>query len=265
VVQRRTRASLASLLLLCSSGALALDPSLDVSQYAHTAWKIRDGFTRGTITAIAQTPDGYLWLGTEFGLLRFDGVRAVPWQPQGEQLPASYIGDLAVTRDGTLWIGTTKGLASWSDNRLTHHPEVAGRLVAKIRQDRGGTLWFGAWDLEGAKPGRLCAVVSAKIQCEEHEGFGPVILSVYPDHLGNLWVSTGTGLWRWKPGPPEHYSFPGMVKADDLIEDESGALLLATIDGLKRLAGGRVQIHSLPGLDAVPRPKSFLRSSDGTL
>ena len=64
-----------SLLLLCPS-ALALDPSLDVSQYAHMSWRVRDGFTRGTILAITQTPDGYLWLGTEFGLYRFDGVRA---------------------------------------------------------------------------------------------------------------------------------------------------------------------------------------------
>src|SRR5215469_8597079 len=55
---------------------LALDPSLDVSQYAHTAWTIRDGITRGAVYPIAQTPDGYLWLGANFGLLCFDGVRA---------------------------------------------------------------------------------------------------------------------------------------------------------------------------------------------
>ena len=67
-----------AILLACCRCASALDPSLDVSQYAHTAWKIRDGFSKGIIYAIAQTPDGYLWLGTEFGLLRFDGVRAVP-------------------------------------------------------------------------------------------------------------------------------------------------------------------------------------------
>src|ERR1700758_800112 len=67
--------------------AFALDPTLDVNQYAHTAWRIREGFTKGYIHAIAQTPDGYLWLGTEFGLLRFDGVRAVSWTPpSGEQL-----------------------------------------------------------------------------------------------------------------------------------------------------------------------------------
>ena len=93
-----------------AAGAFALDPSLDISQYAHTAWKIREGFIKGIIMAIAQTPDGYLWLGTEFGLLRFDGVRAVPWQPPaGEQLPSSKIRSLLVARDGTLWIGTMQG------------------------------------------------------------------------------------------------------------------------------------------------------------
>src|SRR5215472_10767236 len=74
---------------LCARSVLALDPSLDISQYAHTAWKVRDGFTKGAIYAIAQTPDGYLWLGTEFGLFRFDGVRTVSWQPPPDQdLPA---------------------------------------------------------------------------------------------------------------------------------------------------------------------------------
>ena len=55
--------------------AFALNPSLDISQYAHKAWTIREGFFKGMISSIAQTPDGYLWLGTEFGLLRFDGIQ----------------------------------------------------------------------------------------------------------------------------------------------------------------------------------------------
>jgi ligand-binding sensor domain-containing protein len=54
--------------LLGSYPVLALDPSLDVSQYAHTSWTVRDGFSLGNVYAMAQTPDGYLWLGSEFGL-----------------------------------------------------------------------------------------------------------------------------------------------------------------------------------------------------
>jgi len=78
---------LACLLVWCPC-ALALNPALDVSQYAHTAWKVREGFAKGSILSIAQTPDGYLWVGTAFGLYRFDGVRNVPWQPAGQHLPS---------------------------------------------------------------------------------------------------------------------------------------------------------------------------------
>ena len=91
--RKQARAWIAlGVLLACCGCAFALDPSLDISQYAHTAWKAGDGFSKGIIYAIDQTPDGYLWLGTEFGLLRFDGVRAVPWQPPaGEHLPSGPI------------------------------------------------------------------------------------------------------------------------------------------------------------------------------
>src|SRR5271166_2208722 len=71
--------TLGALNALCWSPALAaLDPSLDISQYGHTAWTSRNGFLSGAVYTIAQTPDGYLWLGTQTGLYRFDGVRAVP-------------------------------------------------------------------------------------------------------------------------------------------------------------------------------------------
>src|SRR5258708_6836567 len=122
-----------AILLACSTCARALDPPLDVSQYAHTSWKIREGFSKGIIYAIAQTPDGYLWLGTEFSLLRFDGVRAVPWQPPADQhLPSNDIWSLLAARDGTLWIGTTKGLAAWKDGKLTQFPELAGEYVSRL-------------------------------------------------------------------------------------------------------------------------------------
>ncbi len=83
------------LLLASSSYVVALNSSLDIRQYAHTAWRIDDGFGKGIIRALAQTPDGYLWLGTEFGLLKFDGVRTVPWEPPADQpLPSNDVRSL---------------------------------------------------------------------------------------------------------------------------------------------------------------------------
>src|SRR5262249_7780283 len=149
-------------LLAWCPGALALNPALDISQYAHTAWKIRDGFTKGAIRGIAQTPDGYLWLGTEFGLVRFDGVRPVPWQPPPNQyLPDNFIWSLLAARDGTLWIGTAKGLASWKDGKLTQYPELAGQYIFKLLEDRGGTVWVAGVGF----PGRLCAIRNGSVEC----------------------------------------------------------------------------------------------------
>src|SRR2546428_3698686 len=166
-------ALLACVLIACEPNAYALDPALDVSQYAHTAWKIRDGFTKGIINSIAQTPDGYLWLGTEFGLLRFDGVRAVPWQPPTDQpLPSSLIIGLLAAHDGTLWIGTSKGLASWRDGKLTRYPELEGERVFRLLENREGAVWAGTI----GPTGRLCAIQKGSVQCygeDEISSSGP--------------------------------------------------------------------------------------------
>src|SRR5882757_11386300 len=132
VIARRALIAV-GIVLACSPGAFGLNPALDASQYAHTAWKIREGFSKGFSFSIAQTPDGYLWLGTEFGLLRFDGARAVPWQPPpGQQLPSTHITCLMVSRDGTLWIGTAKGLASYRNGQLTRHSDITGRAIHSL-------------------------------------------------------------------------------------------------------------------------------------
>src|SRR5262249_54143926 len=149
-------------------GTYALDPALDVSQYAHTAWKIREGFCKGTISSIAQTADGYLWLGTEFGLLRFDGVRNVSWQaPPDQALPSSRINSLLAGRDGRLWIGTSNGLASWKDGKLTQYSELAGQSIRAMLEDHEGTVWAGTL---GTPTGRLCAIRNGSVQCYGEDG-----------------------------------------------------------------------------------------------
>ena len=126
----------------------------------HTAWKVRDGFTKGIISSVAQTPDGYLWLGTEFGLVRFDGVRTVPWEsPSGQRLPSNQITSLVATRDGTIWIGTRNGLASLNHEILTIYPQLAGQWIHSMIQDHEGTIWAGGAGLRSRHSRHECTVL----------------------------------------------------------------------------------------------------------
>lgn len=195
-----------SLLAQCPC-AFALNPALDVGQYAHTAWTVREGFSQGAIFSLAQTPEGYLWLGTDFGLLRFDGVRTVAWPPpSNQQLPSSsVICLLAARRDGTLWIGTAKGLASWKGSSITLYPEFAGQKVVSLLEDRDGSVWVGVYAVPA---GKLCTVQNARVQCNENAGVGQGVFSLYEDGHGTLWAGATDALWRWKPGPPRRYPLP---------------------------------------------------------
>ena len=257
-----------SLLLLCPS-ARALDPSLDVSQYAHTVWKMRDGFTRGTIWAIAQTPDGYLWLGTEFGLYRFDGVRAVPWQPPpGQDLPSPVVYNLLVARDGALWIGTMNGVASWKGGKLTRYPEIDGQMIWALREDREGTMWSGG--VIGTFPGpeTLCAIGRSGVRCYGKDGSlgRGMVESVYEDRKGDLWAATGTGIWRWKPGPPKFYPLPmGVRPLEGFTEDDGGKLLIGIEGGLRRFSDGKLGAYPLPGTVRPFLTRRLLRDHDGGL
>jgi len=240
-------------LLLGPAPVLALDPSLDVSQYGHTAWTVRDGFSVGAIFAMAQTPDGYLWLGSEFGLFRFDGVHAVPWQPPaGQHLPDKPY-SLLVTRDGTLWIGTFAGLVSWSGGKLTQYPEVGQVFVTSLLEDRDGTVWAGIQGSAADTPiGRLCAIRSGRAQCYGEDGaLGSFVWSLGEDSSGAVWAGAESGLWRWKPGPPKRYAMPGSRIADMTTTDDGRLLVGVSGARLRQFVGDKVE--SYPMRDATNR------------
>jgi len=236
-----------------------------VSQYAHTSWKIRDGFSKGFIYSIAQTPDGYLWLSTGFGLLRFDGVRTLPWEPPaGEHLPSSIIRHLLTARDGRLWIGTDGGLTSWRGGKLSRYPEVVGRAVSALFEDREGTIWVG---MLGTPAGRLCAIRGGRVQCYGEDGsLGQGVASLYEDNGGNLWVGAETGLWRWKPGPAKLYrALEPENLISSLLEDAQGALLIATPSGIRQLVDGKAESYPLPGFGLQFKPHALLPDREGGL
>jgi signal transduction histidine kinase/ligand-binding sensor domain-containing protein len=256
--------ALAGMLLVCPC-AFALDPALDVSQYAHTAWRIREGFTKGVINAIAQTPDGYLWLGTDFGLVRFDGVTTVPWQPPPhQQLPSTYISSLLAARDGTLWIGTLKGLARWKGGQLTSPAELAGRHVHRLLEDREGSVWVGVTEIP---VGELCAIRNGNAKCYGEDGsLGGGISGLYEDTKGNLWLGLKDALCRWRPGPPKFYPLqdePNGIRA--LGEDDDGALLIGMRGGVSRFVGGKIETYPLTRVVRPFDAPTLLRDRDGGL
>jgi len=257
-----------SLLVAVCPRAPALDPSLELTQYTHTAWTAPEGL-KGSTRSVVQTPDGYLWLGTEFGLVRFDGVRFVPWSPPpGQRLPSSNILALLAARDGTLWIGTLDGLASWKDGKLILYPEIHGGVFALL-EDHEGMVWAG-----GAK---LCAIRSGRVECEQAGGNagtglyyrygnrGIGVFSLYEDTNGRLWAGTESGLWRWKPGPPRLYLPKTIDSQQTLVQGEHAAsITFATSTGLEQVTDNKVEDYNLPGVQPFI-PFKLLRDRDGAL
>ncbi len=166
----RKRPTIARRLLLfsifyCFSGGwvAALGPARHISQYAHTAWRIQDGIFSGAPNAITQTTDGYLWIGTQNGLVRFDGVRFVPWVPPDGKRLSTRVFSLLAASDGSLWIGTGTNLAHLKDGDLINYADAAGRFNT-ILQDGNGTVWVVRSRVhDGGGP--LCKVMDTKLRC----------------------------------------------------------------------------------------------------
>src|SRR5580700_1877882 len=128
-------------LALLTVRAGAFDSNKPLTQYTHTVWTHKDGIPSAFIYSIAQTRDGYLWLATTDGLVRFDGVRFVHWRPKtGHTELLGIVRSLCAGRDGSLWIGTAAGLVGHirGDDLTTFS---VGAQVEALLEDRDGTLW----------------------------------------------------------------------------------------------------------------------------
>ena len=141
------RSFLAILLAAVCTHALALDPSLQPSQYVLDNWQIAEGLPQSSAQALARTPDGYLWVGTQEGLARFDGVRFTVFDGGNEPaIPNKHISVLFVDGASRLWIGTRSGLAVLENGQFRPVQSVAGLEHAYIRAIVGGKMgrvWVG--------------------------------------------------------------------------------------------------------------------------
>ncbi len=235
------------LVIAAAARAIALDPQKAISQYIQTVWTTEAGLPQTSIYTVAQTSDGYLWVGTESGLARFDGVRFTVYNRRNTKaLPADYIARLLGARDGSLWIGTDSGLVHQKNGVWTTYTDRGGLSSNDIRalfEAGDGSLWVGtARGLDRLQNGKIQVYGS-------RDGLpGTMVTALKADSAGVLWIATDAGLARF-----DGRRFTAYTALDGLTNNVLSALAIAP-DGsvwmaaahgqLARLMQGRVENES---------------------
>jgi len=236
----------------------ALDPDKPVTGYKVRIWNIESGLPANSVYAVRQTQEDYLWIGTQKGLVRFDGVRFQLYnQALNPRLKSDIIRALFQDQNGTLWIGTQSGgLTSFKEGEFFTYPVTGYPALNRIRalnRDRWGNLWIGS-STEG-------------LTCFSHHRFVTYttkevlphnqVNSMYRDDNDDLWVVTETGIIRViKPGEFKIYAPQTVLPYSMntcLYDNETGELWIGTIGkGLIRWKNGSITVYGrkagLPGL-----------------
>jgi diguanylate cyclase (GGDEF)-like protein len=221
--------------------------SLD-ARYFQRDWRRADGLPGNSVYAIAQAADGYLWVGTENGLVRFDGQAFVAYgaRPSGV-FRSRLVGALAAARDGTLWIGTERGLLRMRGTAVALDGPPGGlaaeAAVSALAEDAGGDLWIGTRTgllRRAAASGRITRVALG----------GTRVVQLLPCEAGEVWVGTESlGAWRYRAGILQQVTTdPGLARetVTGLVRDEDGSILVFTARGARRFRDGDV-VTAAPG------------------
>ena len=213
---------------LSPSPALAINPNLSLTQLGHAAWRLQDGVLPGMPTAIAQTKDGYMWIGTQAGLVRFDGANFVPFVPPPSQGPKiSRITALYGATDGSLWIGAATRLVSqlmqWKGGQL--HLYTPFGFFATIREAPDGSIWAARYHTADDL-GPLCEARKETLICYgSKQGIpfrdaGPLAI----ENSGAIWVATANRLARWQVAHSEIFAPSELARSEELEGYKSVAI-----------------------------------------
>lgn len=220
--------------------ALALNPTYLISQYGHTSWK--DNAGTQVVMRIKQTSDGYLWLATRVGLIRFDGVRFTTFSAGTEKgLESSTMQDLLIDPDGSMWVATLGGgLAHYQSGKFHTYTERDGlpsNDINSLFRDSHGTLWVGT---RGAGIARM---VNGKF-----EGF-PVpippsrITGFVEGPSNSLWIATfGFGVFRLQNGTVKPFTVKDGLPDNHILtlyQDHTGKIWTAGWKGISSWDGRR--------------------------
>lgn len=229
----------AVLILLCVSFAPAVEADRPISQLNHDLWQAKDGLPHQTVQAICQTRDGYVWLGTHGGLVRFDGVKFTNFNHTNtEAIRDNRITSLMEGSDDALWIGTDGGgLVKFKDNNWTTYTTDEGlphNRVRAIFESRDRSVWIGTF---GGGLGQFKDGVFKVYRVEDGLADRHV-LAVAEDRESRLWIGTRNGLNSLENGKLTVYGARENLPRTailKIITDNNGKLWVGGTHGLSRL------------------------------
>jgi ligand-binding sensor domain-containing protein/signal transduction histidine kinase len=248
----------------------ALEPSDAITQYSHAAWTLQEGKLPGAALALTQTVEGTLWIGTESGLLRFDGVSFSRWYPPADgRFPIEYVQALAPGRDGSLWIGTLDGLAHLKDGKVRYYftrQSSTDPVISAILLDGHNTLWIAK---AGFRSGGLCRVETDVLHCFDSAQGLPngAIVSLLEDRLGNLWFGGVGGLYRWNGDAAQIYPLQDPTATiSSIAQGEDNEIIAANgLNPLKHVVGSRLGNYGIQPESPGVETRVLLTDSDGAL
>ena len=273
-------ATVATALLVFSVSGLGLEPSTPLASYGRQSWGMENGLPQNTVQALAQTPDGFVWLATEVGLVRFDGIGFQVFDKNTTPaLPGNDVRCLLAAKDGALWIGTSEGLARWKDGAVTAYTTqqgLPGNQILFLGQDDTGSVW--PWTDQG-----LVKQSGERFIAAENPGAWPNAATPFlretPGHAGfeatlpngilvtgdrkSLWLAKGHGKLA-----VAHLTvgkeLPG-TRIQAILPDREGSLWIGTNGGLVRWVDGIVQ--RLPVTDPLAKASvlALMEDREGNL
>jgi len=236
-----------TLILLLSNTVVAQETGQSARQYIQDVWQTDAGLPQNYVVAIVQSRDGYLWLATQEGLARFDGIKFNVFDKRNTpQIKDNNIQALFEDREGNLWFGTEGGgLNRFSGGRFFNYTTddgLAGNIIDAIYQDDEGAIWIGTVNgLSRFKDNTF-------LNFTTRDGLASdVVLAICENGNGDLWVGTENGLNHLRGGRFSTYTTKQGL-ANNLIRsiyrDHSGGLWIGTRDGLNKLENDRFTTYS---------------------
>lgn len=236
--------------LAIAAAGQTLSPQRLLGRYQQFIWTDQHGLPQNGVSAIVQTPDGYLWFAIAEGVVRFDGVHFTAFDTGNTPgLKSNNVQALLVDRQGVLWVGTHGGgLSRYAAGRFTNYSIAEGlsdNHIKSLYEDRAGNLWIGT-DGGGlnklGRDGRFTAYGVREGLPDSH------VWTILEDAVGALWLGTDGGLVQFKEG---HFTVFRMadglpsnaVRA--LCLDRTGELWIGLNPGVSRLSVER-QINLKP-------------------